>query len=128
MARTLSGRLRDPLHATERGPLLETWVLHELRAHLHDHEVGGELAYWRLPSGLEVDLVWQRADRRVGIEVKASERWRTEDGDGLRALDEAVGLDRSLVVYLGDRRLKDRELEVLPFREFIASMDGLFPA
>ena len=128
VARTLSGRLRDPLHATERGPLLEAWVLHEVRAHLHDHDVGGELAYWRLPSGLEVDLVWQRGDRRVGIEVKGSERWRTEDGAGLRALDEAVGLDRRLVVYLGDRRLKDKEIEVLPFWEFVGEMGRLFPA
>ena len=44
VARTLSGRLREPLHATERGPLLEAWTLHELRAHLHDASVGGELS------------------------------------------------------------------------------------
>jgi predicted AAA+ superfamily ATPase len=128
VARTLSGRLRDPLHPTERGPLLESWMLHELRAHLHDHDVGGDLAYWRLPSGLEVDLVWQRAERRIGLEVKGSERWRTADGEGLRQLAKAVGLDRSLVVYLGEHRLKDGEIEVLPFWEFIGRMGELFPA
>jgi len=128
VARTLSNRLRDPLHPSERGPLLESWILHELRAHLHDHEVGGDLAYWRLPSGLEVDLVWQRGDRRVGLEVKSSDRWRPGDGEGLRALGKAVGLDRSVAVYLGDRRLKDGDVEVLPFWEFISSLDGLFPS
>ena len=30
VARTVSGRLREPLHSTERGQLLEAWVLHEL--------------------------------------------------------------------------------------------------
>lgn len=64
----------------------------------------------------------------MGIEVKGSERWRTEDGAGLRALDEAVGLDRRLVVYLGDRRLKDKGIEVLPFWEFVGEMGRLFPA
>lgn len=127
VARTLAGQLREPLHATERGPLLEAWVLHEVRAHLRDHDVGGELAYWRLPSGLEVDLIWQRGGRRVGIEVKGSERWRSEDGAGLRALDEAVGLDRRVVVYLGDRRLKDKDIDVLPFREFVGGLGALFP-
>lgn len=128
VARLLAGRIRDPLHSTERGPLLEAWAFHEVRAHLHDNEVGGDLAYWRLPSGLEVDFVWQRGDRRVGLEVKASERWRSSDGDGLRALDEAVGLDRRVVVYLGDRRLQDRGIEVLPFWEFIAELGAIFPA
>jgi len=127
VARTLAGQLREPLHATERGPLLESWVLHEVRAHLHDHDVGGELAYWRLPSGLEVDLIWQRGSRRIGIEVKASERWRSEDGAGLRALDAAVGLDRRVVVYVGDRRLKDRDIDVLPFWEFVEKLGALFP-
>ena len=128
VARTLSGRLRDPLHPSERGPLLEAWVLHELRAHLHDSGAGGELSYWRLPSGLEVDVVWQRGGRRIGLEVKASERWRTGDGAGLRALDEAVGLERRLVVYLGDCRLKDGSIDVLPFAEFVGSIGRLFPA
>jgi predicted AAA+ superfamily ATPase len=127
VARTLAGQLREPLHATERGPLLESWVLHEVRAHLHDHDVGGELAYWRLPSGLEVDLIWRRGSRRIGIEVKGSERWRSEDGAGLRALDEAVALDRRVVVYLGDRRLKDEDIDVLPFWEFVEGLGELFP-
>lgn len=59
---------------------------------------------------------------------RGSERWRTEDGAGLRALDEAVGLDRRLVVYLGDRRLKDKGIEVLPFWEFVEELGRLFPA
>src|SRR5207237_1031112 len=32
VARGLAGRLREPLESGERGPLLETWALHELRA------------------------------------------------------------------------------------------------
>jgi predicted AAA+ superfamily ATPase len=122
VARTLSGRLREPLHPTERGPLLEAWVLHELRAHLHDASLGGELSYWRLPSGLEVDFVWQRGDRRVAIEVKASDRWRREDGDGLRALAEAAGIERCVALYLGRERLKDGVIDVLPFKEFLAEL------
>ncbi len=105
-----------------RGPLLEGWVHHELRAAMHDLGAGGDLSFWRLPSGLEVDFVWQRGDVRVGVEVKASERWRTEDGAGLAALHEAVGLTRQVVVYLGEARLKDGAREVLPFNAFVAEL------
>ena len=57
VARALSGRLREPLDGLERGFLLETWVLHELRAAMASRNLGGSLHYWRTPSGTEVDFV-----------------------------------------------------------------------
>lgn len=60
----------------------------------------------------------------MGLEVKTSERCRSSDGEGLRELDEAVGLDRRVVVYLGDRR----GIEVLPLWAFIAELGAIFPA
>ncbi|MBI5482383.1 MAG: ATP-binding protein [Deltaproteobacteria bacterium] len=125
VARTLAGRGREALHESERGALLETWVLHELRAWQHDAGVGGDVSYWRVQSGLEVDFVWQRGTTRVGIEVKASHRWRAEDSAGLLALDAAVGLTRRLGVYLGERRLKVGSVEVFPVAELPGVLAGL---
>jgi predicted AAA+ superfamily ATPase len=71
VVRALTGRLREPVHESERGALLETYVLGELRAWLDVASAGGQLAYWRTPSGSEVDFVWSRGSRAVGIEVKA---------------------------------------------------------
>jgi predicted AAA+ superfamily ATPase len=122
VVRTLTGRLRDPVAPLERGPLFEGWVLHELRAWIHDAGIGGDLSYWRVPSGNEVDFVWQRGDHRVAIEVKASERWRPEDGAGLNAIADSVGLERRVGVYLGPQRLKDGAIDVLPFRAFIEDL------
>lgn len=56
----------------ERGFLLETWMLHELRATIAYEGLGGELRHWRTPSESEVDFIWTRAKRAVGIEVKAA--------------------------------------------------------
>ena len=80
VARALAGRVREPLDGVERGFLLETWVLHELRAAISIQNVGGDLRYWRTPAGSEVDFIWTRAKRAVGIEVKASSVWRRELG------------------------------------------------
>ena len=118
VARSLARRTRLPLESAERGPLLETWVLHELRAWLQRSGLGGELAYWRTPSGVEVDFIWSHGKRHVAIEVKASARWRPEDSRGLEALEGELGLDGAVGVYLGDRALKAGKVEVLPVLEF----------
>lgn len=122
VARALAGRLREPLEAVERGFLLETWMLHELRAALAIQNLGGELCYWRTPSGSEVDFVWARAARAVGIEVKASATWRREFGGPLKTLvaDKIVGA--GFGVYTGTAELKDGPLRVLPLNVFLREL------
>lgn len=123
VVRSLSRRLREPLEAAERGPLLETYVLHELRAYMNDSGCGGELSYWRTPSGSEVDFIWSRGGRHVAIEVKASERWRTEEGRSLRELAAKLGKTTSVVVYLGHVPLRSDSLEVLPLDQFLGRLN-----
>lgn len=119
VARAAGGRLREPLEREERGHLLETYVLHELRAFIAQASIGGELFYWRTPSGTEVDFVWARADKAVAIEVKAKDRWDPRQAQALRSLGETVPLKRSFGVYLGARALRDADAEVLPIGEFL---------
>jgi predicted AAA+ superfamily ATPase len=99
--RALTGRLRQALHESERGALLETCVLGELRAWLNEVGAGGQLAYWRTPSGSEVDFVWSRGERSVGIEVKASVRWRSGDSRALHEMLTKRTVRRGYGVYLG---------------------------
>lgn len=122
VVRALSGRLREPLDAAERGVLLETWVLHELRAQIAYSDCGGELSYYRTPSGTEVDFVWRRGDFAVGIEVKASPRWRSEHSRGLVELHEAGAIMGCWGVYLGDRAQQDGPIRILPLHEFLREL------
>jgi predicted AAA+ superfamily ATPase len=117
--RALARGLREPIAAVERGVLLETYLLHELRAWIDASGCGGELSYWRTPSGSEVDFVWSRGGRSVGIEVKAAERWRREDGAALRELLAAGRLRRAFGVYRGRTALRDGEVSVLPIGTFL---------
>lgn len=120
--RALARGLREPIAAVERGVLLETYLLHELRAWIDASGCGGELSYWRTPSGTEVDFVWNRGGRSVGIEVKAAERWRREDGAALRELLAAGRLRRAFGVYRGQTALRDGEVSVLPIGTFLARL------
>jgi predicted AAA+ superfamily ATPase len=101
VVRSLSRQLREPIESAQRGPLLETYVLHELRSYMGDSGCGGELSYWRTPGGAEVDFIWTRGKKRVAIEVKASARWRPEEGRSLREFSSGAAKTKCLAVYLG---------------------------
>lgn len=118
VVRAVANRLRAPVQDTEKGALLETWVLHELRAHLQQAQCGGEIGWYRTGAGAEIDFVWSGAEYNVGIEVKASERWRSEFGGALRELLQQKAIRHALVVYLGDRPLVDDGVHVLPARHW----------
>lgn len=122
VARAVAGRARAPLDSAERGPLFETWVLHELRAHLSYTQSNATLSYWRTPSGSEVDFVCSGPKRTVGIEVKASAEWRRGAGDALKALLSAGTIHRAYGVYGGKVALEDGPVHVLPFQEFARTL------
>ncbi len=123
--RAIAGRLRDTLGDEERGHLLETYVFHELQAHVAYASLGGELSYWRTSDGTEVDFVWQRGAKRVAIEVKASRRWRTEYDVGLLALEDAkLAPTRRVGVYLGSEKMRRGFGDVLPLSEFLRRLEN----
>lgn len=125
VVRAAAGRLRAPLHDSERGGALETWMLHEIRAHLAHAAAGGELAYYRTPAGVEVDFVWTGPERAVAIEVKANQRWRPADGAALRDLHARRVIQAAVAVYGGERRQRDGPIVVLPVHEFLHRLPDL---
>ena len=122
VARALAGRQREPLDGLERGFLLETWVLHELRAAMAFQNLGGDLRYWRTPSGSEVDFIWTRGKRAVGVEVKASPTWRHDFGGPLKSLVADRIVQAGYGVYMGTAELKDGPLRVLPLQRFFKEL------
>ena len=91
------------------GPLLETFVVQEVRKLLGWSRQAAAPYHFRTATGQEVDLVLEAPGQRIaGIEVKASSNLNQGDFAGLRALAEAVG-DKfvgGVVLYLGEQRLR----------------------
>jgi predicted AAA+ superfamily ATPase len=90
------------------GPLLENFVVQEVRKHLGWSRQSATPYHFRTAAGQEVDLVLEAPGQRVaGIEVKASASVGQGDFSGLRALAEAAGdkFVRGVVLYLGEQRL-----------------------
>jgi len=117
--------LREPLDGLERGFLLETWVLHELRAAMAARNTGGQLHYWRTPFGTEVDFVWTRGACAVGIEVKSSHTWRPEHGSALKGLVDQGILTGAHGIYAGSAPRRDGPVHVWPIMTFLRRLtDG----
>ncbi len=123
--RALIDRVGIPPSSEERGVLLETMILHELRAAMEYRRTGGQLCYWRTHDGVEVDFVWSRGARVVAIKVKGADTWKSQFADGLAAIQKAKGKQvRCFGVYTGRRRLQHGEITVLPVRQFLAELDA----
>jgi len=86
------------------GPLLENFVVMELRKQSTWSTVRVSMHHFRTHAGEEVDVVLEdAAGRCVGIEVKSASSASIRDTKGLRALSEALGIKfvRGIVLHTG---------------------------
>jgi predicted AAA+ superfamily ATPase len=80
--------------------------------------LGGQLQYWRTPTGTEVDFIWTRGKQAVGIEVKAAATWRNEFSTSLKTLLADKILTSAHGVYTGSAELKDGSIRIWPLQRF----------
>ena len=97
---SLSELAKSPLW----GPLLETFVVNEIRKIMTWSKTSTECYHFRMDTGKEVDLVLEDARGRiVGIEVKSSASINHSDFGGLMELRDAAGDKwvRGIVLHTG---------------------------
>lgn len=121
VARALSGRLPYPPSPEEQGPLMENWILHEVRAYIHYRKLGYPLHYWRTHDGSEVDLFLETRDGYLGVEIKSSRRWDPSFNRSLKSLRTFVKNKplQCMGVYLGDTASEWDGIRVLPAQDFL---------
>jgi len=99
-----SDRQRLASDLTLFGPVLENFVITELRKAATWSRVNPSLFHYRTHTGAEVDLVLEgRGGRIIGIEIKSSSSISTDDLKGLKHLQEATGerFHRGVLLYGG---------------------------
>lgn len=118
VVRALAKMLDEKLGA-EKGGLLETYVLHELRLYGDYFQKRWDFHYWGTPSENEVDFIISRGRQSVGVEVKASANWNRKFNFGLETLLNEKKIKAGFGVYLGKEILKVGNIRVYPVLEFI---------
>ncbi|MDE0283427.1 MAG: DUF4143 domain-containing protein [Gammaproteobacteria bacterium] len=127
VARALTGRLPYPPAPEELGPLLETFILNELRACLSYTGKHYPLYFWRNYDGTEVDVLCETATGFAAIEIKASSRWDKRFNRGLRRVREALGKDKTTCygIYLGNHPALWDDIHIMPVLDFLKELwDG----
>ena len=101
------------------GHAFENWVFHELSAFIDYREWDGELSYWRLAGGAEVDFVL--GDMQLAVEAKASARLTRDHLKGLRSLaEDHPGVGRRVVACLESKARRTEDgIDVLPAETFV---------
>jgi len=126
LVRAVAGRSGSP-DAEALGPLFEGWIAQCLRAHNDYAGLYDEIAYWAPAEArnTEVDFLLRRGKRFIAIEVKAARRWRSDLAKGLRAVADLKGVERRIVVYMGNQVLRPEPgIEVLPHAKFMAEVQS----
>jgi predicted AAA+ superfamily ATPase len=104
-----SDRARLAADPAAFGPVLENFIVAELRKDATWSRTHPHMFHYRTHTGAEVDVVLEGGGRIVGIEVKSSATITADDFKGLRHLAETTGdrFHRGVLLYGGT--------ELLPF-------------
>ena len=93
--------------ATNFGPLLESFVIQQVRAQADWLEEPVRLSHYRDKDQFEVDLVLENGRDVYGIEVKKAASVQGKDGEGLQRLAHQAGenFKGGLLIYCGNNAL-----------------------
>ncbi|MGC9452786.1 MAG: DUF4143 domain-containing protein [Oceanipulchritudo sp.] len=110
VTRALRGRLPYQPSPEEKTPLMETWILNEVRAYLDYRHLRYNPCYWRTHDGSEVHLLLETRDGFVAVEIKSSTRWDTRFNRSLASLATFLSGKplQCIGVYLGEREAAGR--------------------
>lgn len=100
-----------------RGALFENLVVLEVMKAQRNQGLREPLYFFRDSNGLEVDLLLERAEGLVLVEIKASQTVAAPLFKGLRTVSELLGdrVKKQYLVYGGDGPQERTGVQVLPF-------------
>lgn len=113
----------EEIVGSQAGKALENYILQELIAYNSQKELDYTINYWRTKTGLEVDFL---INSKVAIEVKISNNIHSTHLNGIKALNEEIKLDKSLIVCLEPKQLvikhKGSLINILPVETFLKEL------
>ncbi len=117
---------RSAASSAKEGALLETFAISDLMAW---DGLSGQSRYhfWRTGGGAEVDLVIERGDKVVGVEIKSAASVKNRDLRGLRSLRQDLGprFKLGVVAYLGSEAVVlDPSLAAVPLASLLGAGAG----
>lgn len=93
--------------STDFGPLLESFVIQQLRAQAEWLDEPLRLSHYRDKDQVEVDLVIEQGRNVYGIEIKKAASIQEKDGEGLKRLAHQAGnnFKGGVLIYCGNNAI-----------------------
>ena len=116
-------RIRSPeqlfLHS-QRGAIFESFVVSELLKRAHNHNQRPDLYFWRDSTGREVDLVLDRAEDPLPVEIKSGATVPSDAFAHLEYWQKLRGVQdaRAALVYAGEEAYRVHHIHVRPWWAF----------
>ena len=104
------------------GPALEGLVEQHLRAWCDYSRGNHKLHFWRTRGGLEVDFIVYGENGLYALEVKNSDRIRTDDLEALNAFSEDYPIAQLYLLYRGKETLKKGNILCVPCEKFLRAL------
>ncbi len=105
-----------------RGAIFESWVVSEVLKARYHQGLEEDTFFFRDHKGLEIDLVLERGDTDVLVEVKSGATVSSDAFNGLRRVDALMTASagvaaQKVLVYGGTRRARRHDVNVLPWSQ-----------
>lgn len=104
------------------GAAIETLIFQELKAMNSYLDLGYEIFYWRTVDQVEVDFVLYGENGLKAIEIKRTSKFNSKDLHGLKAFSKDYPLAKCYLLYGGDRKLFEDNIEIIPIKEFLKNI------
>lgn len=134
VARAASGQTGHSVSPESWGFYFETYLLNEIRAYLSYKKIKNNLFHYAVSGSGDIDLIIQHRPREISraeqvtlVEFKASHDWDSKWTKSLldfSARNKKIKIQRLIGVYLGDRRLTQKDVEILPVFEFLSELNS----
>lgn len=103
---------------TAYGAIFENWILSEIRKNIFNNAQNEGMYYFRDSAGNEIDLILERENESIAIEIKSSKK--IDDGmmRGLKYWHKLQPNSQRLLLHGGDRNeILNEKLSILPYTE-----------
>lgn len=110
------------------GPALETLVLQELLSINDYRALGYDIQFWRTKHGLEVDFVLYGPTGLIALEIKRARTVQPADLRALREFKQDYPEATCLLLYGGEQPMFFDEIQVMPIRDALRSLEEILVA
>lgn len=112
-------KAEDVTFHAQRGSLFETLIVTEFLKYCWNEGVPSNLFFWRDSKGLEIDLLLERGESLLPIEIKSGATIASDFMDNLKKWSTLAGnLERPVcLIYGGDRQFSIDSTQIIPWSQ-----------